>query len=401
MSSAGTLPLLSHPSTWLHRWIYYLAACLMFAGVAVRSILVFQHSPIFINILTWLAVWLLIFIVTAWFDRQLSRLSILLIGLEIYTILQLLQATRTDFFAFLFAVSSMQAMQKFTGKEATLILGLTTLLTFLMLYQPFGIFYALGTAVVFFGGSLFLLVYIGSTRRARFIQGQQQVLVGELEQANRQLESYAQTLQQLAAGHERQRLARELHDSVTQTIFSMTLTTQSALLLFEQDRSQVYAQLERLNQLAQSTLAEMQTLITKLAPEAKGGFVSALQQHLDERQRFDNLSVCLEVQGSQLLTIAEEQSLFRIVQEALNNIIKHATVNQATVRLNLVGQPWLEIADQGIGFDAQRAGTGSQVGLVSMRERAGEIGWSLQVDSAPGKGTRIRIERKTGGEKKS
>ena len=84
------------------------------------------------------------------------------------------------------------------------------------------------------------------------IQEQQQALVSKLEQANRQLESYSQQLQELAAGRERQRLARELHNSVTQTIFSMSITTQSALILLEQDRSQVAAQLDRLDQLAEA-----------------------------------------------------------------------------------------------------------------------------------------------------
>jgi signal transduction histidine kinase len=277
------------------------------------------------------------------------------------------------------------------------MVGLTTLMMFLVLFQPFGILHALALTVVFFGGSVFLVTYIGATRRAQLIQNQQQALVSELEQANRQLESYSQQLQQLAAGRERQRLARELHDSVTQTIFSMTLTTQSALMLLERDRSQVAAQLDRLDQLARSTLSEMQILISKLAPENKGGFISALQQHLDERRRLDNLSVSLDVKGSQPLTTAEEQSLFRIAQEALNNIVKHARVTQAAIRLYLNGQPWLEIEDHGIGFDPQQAKGGGRVGLISMQERAAEIGWNLRVDSSPGNGTRVRVQKDSEG----
>jgi signal transduction histidine kinase len=287
-------------------------------------------------------------------------------------------------------------MHQFTIKEAVIWTGLTTLLTFLSLYQAFGIFYAIAIAVVFFGGSFLLVMYIRATHRASLIQEQQQALVSELELANRQLEAYSQQLQQLAIGRERQRLARELHDSVTQTIFSMTLTTQSALMLLERDRSRVAAQLDRLDQLTRSTLTEMQVLISKLKPEKTGGFVAALRQHLDERSRLDNLSVSLEVDGSLPLTAAEEQSLFRITQEALNNIVKHAGVTRAAVRLHLDAQPWLEIEDRGVGFDPHQAKGSGRVGLVSMQERAAEIGWNLSVDSTPGNGTRVQVRKDSG-----
>jgi signal transduction histidine kinase len=384
-------------STWLHRWVYYLATGFMFAAAALRSILVFQDSPLLSQIAILLAAWPLMFIGNVLFARRLPWLPVLLLGAEILLILYLLLITRADFLAFLFAIPSMQAMQQYTKREGWILVGLTTLLTFLALLKMFGIFYALGIAVVFFGGSVFLITYIGATRRASLIQEQQQALVSELEQANRQLESYAQQLQQLAAGRERQRLARELHDSVTQTIFSMTLTTQSAVLLLEQDRGKVAAQLDRLDLLAHSALAEMQTLISKLAPENTGGFVAALQQHLADRRRLDDLSVSLDVKGSQPLSAAEEQSLLRIAQEALNNVVKHAGVAQAAIRLHLEGQPWLEIEDHGVGFEPAQAGGGGQVGLVSMQERAAEIGWSLRVDASPGKGTRIKVQKDAGG----
>jgi signal transduction histidine kinase len=209
------------------------------------------------------------------------------------------------------------------------------------------------------------------------------------------LEHYSQKVEQLAAGRERQRLARELHDSVTQTIFSMTLTTQSALLLLDRDRQQVAAQLDRLDQLAQGALSEMQLLISELAPEARagGGFLATLQQHLADRQRLDDLSVRLEVEGSQLLNPAEEASLFRIAQEALNNIIKHGQTSEAVLRLHL-GDPFsMEIEDRGAGFDPQQAGGSGRVGLAGMRERAIEIGWALEIESTPGYGTRVRVQK--------
>jgi signal transduction histidine kinase len=118
-----------------------------------------------------------------------------------------------------------------------------------------------------------------------------------------------------------------------------------------------------------------------------------LKQHLADRQRLDGLSVSLEAEGGQPLNPAEAASLFRIAQEALNNIVKHAGVPQAVLRLHLTDPFWMEIEDRGAGFDPQQAGGGGRVGLAGMHERAAEIGWNLRVESAPGAGTRIRVEK--------
>jgi signal transduction histidine kinase len=382
-------------STWLHRSIYYLAASLMFAAAALRSILIYQDSPLFDPILLLLAGWLITFIVSSLVANKSRWLLGFLIGIEVIITMALLLITRTDYFSLLFAIPGMQAAQETSFRVALILIGFFSILTFLSLFQPYGTFIAIAMSVVFFGGSLLLVIYIGSTRRARAIQDRQQALVYELQQANQQLAFYSQHVQQLAAGRERQRLARELHDSVTQTIFSMTLTTQSALLLLERDRKLAADQLERLSYLAQSTLSEMQTLILRLAPEkiAQGGFIAALQQHLVERQRMDNLTVSFVVQGSLPLSPLEEQSLFRIAQEALNNVAKHAGVSQAVLQLHLAEPFSMTIEDQGAGFDLQQIQGDGRLGMVSMRERAAEIGWNLQVDTSPGNGTRIIVQK--------
>ena len=399
MSSSRSIASADRTNTWFHRGIYYLASGFMFAAALLRSVLVFQNSSLLGTVMILSAAWLLAFIGSLLLAGRSRWIPAILIGLEIFLTLALLLTTRQDFFAFLFAIPSMQVRQQYTMKAAVLLTGFTAILTLLSLYQKFGIFYSLAIAVVFFSGSIFLIIYIGSTRRLRLIQDQQQELVMELQQANRKLESYAQQVQQLTSGRERQRLARELHDSVTQTIFSMTLTTQSALLLLEHDPKPLTAQLDRLNLLAHNALNEMQRLITRLAPEEAQGFVPALNQHLAERRRLEALEVNLEVQGNQQFSAMEEQSLFRIVQEALNNVVKHAGVRQATVRLHLEEQPWLEIADEGIGFETKQSMAAGKMGLSNMQERAAGIGWSLQVKSSPGTGTRVRVWKDSMGER--
>jgi signal transduction histidine kinase len=223
--------------------------------------------------------------------------------------------------------------------------------------------------------------------------------MSQLQDSNRQLQAYARQSQVLVVMRERHRLARELHDSVTQTIFTMTLTTQSALLLLDREPGRVEAQLDRLNQLARSALDEIQTLISELRPEeaAEGGLAAAIHRHLSSRYLPESLSVSLEVEGDHLLAPSEEQSLFRIVQEALNNVVKHAQSSQVSIRLHLADPLWIEIADQRRGFDLGSASNNSGVGLAGMWERAAEIGWALQITSSPGAGTRVRVEKKVAG----
>ena len=122
--------------------------------------------------------------------------------------------------------------------------------------------------------------------------------------------------------------------------------------------------------------------------------MSALHRHFDERQRNDGLSVDFQVSGDQRLPLACEEGLYRIIQEALNNIFKHAGVKQAAVRLDLREPPYSAVVeDRGSGFDVNTRDTsGAHIGLAGMAERARAIGGAFSVESAPGAGTRIRVD---------
>ena len=371
----------------------------MFAAAALRAVLVFRTSPVFDQVLILMAAWLLGCTGSTLLGSRRPLVAALLIGVEIAATLALVLVSAADFFVFLFAIPCMQVMQRFNRRGTAAVLGLTTLLTLAALMPARGALFAVGMAVLFFGGTALLVAYIDATRRASRIEAEQRALVADLQQANERLAAYSRQLRDMAAGRERQRLARELHDSVTQTIFSMTLTTQSALLLLDRDRQRVGEQLERLNDLTESTLGQMQTLISRLAPDEAGGgkFVADLKEHLEERRRLENLSVRLEAEGDEGLEPDEEAGLFRIAQEALNNVVKHSQVSEAVLRLHLVEPLWLEIEDRGIGFDTRAAQGTGRLGLEGMRERAAEIGWCLEVQSSPGSGTRVRVEKERHG----
>ncbi len=202
--------------------------------------------------------------------------------------------------------------------------------------------------------------------------------------------------QEAAVLKERNRLARELHDSVTQQLFSITLTTRAARSHLEKNPQRAAAQLERLQETSAAALAEMRALIAQLRPPilSEQGLVTALQQHIASLSRREGLRVELKVTGDERYAAGLEQPLYRIVQEALNNVVKHASASSARVVLELDSRRVrVAVADNGRGFDpADPALTqGRHFGLLSMRERAAEVGGTLTIQSAPGAGTEMTV----------
>jgi signal transduction histidine kinase len=387
---------MNRSADWPYQRIFYLAASLFFVAVFLRSILIYRDTPEFALVLGLLFTWLVLSISEPAISRRWSGyFPIYLIVQTILVFVFLTMPGVPDFFAALLIILSMQAMLFINPKIGALWIGLCALVMALLLAETYKS-EAIALTLVYSAGNVFLGSYALATRRAQAVNMQNQELAQQLEEANRHLQTYSTQLEQLAVARERNRLARELHDSVTQTIFSMTLTTQSAVLLLERDASRVAAQLDRLSQLAQNALGEIQVLISELRPEKTtgAGLVPVLRQYLAGSRFPSTLSISLEVEGEQPLELAEEQNLCRIAQEALNNIVKHAQASQAHVRLHLDEPFWIEIEDQGQGFDLQQAQTKGVVGLASMCERAAEIGWNLQITTAPGAGTRIRVEKK-------
>ncbi|NTV63465.1 MAG: GAF domain-containing protein, partial [Oscillochloris sp.] len=191
------------------------------------------------------------------------------------------------------------------------------------------------------------------------------VLAGTLENAR-----LYRRAQAAAVFEERNRLARELHDSVSQQLFSMTLTAQAARAQLEKNPQRAAAQLERLQETATAALAEMRALIFQLRPPAlrDQGLVAALQQHAQALSRREGLAIALSVVGDDRQARGLEQPLFRIVQEALNNVVKHADARNVTVALEFGSERVLmRVTDDGHGFDpeATPSGQGRHLGMIS------------------------------------
>jgi signal transduction histidine kinase len=206
---------------------------------------------------------------------------------------------------------------------------------------------------------------------------------------------------ELATVRERQRLARELHDAVTQTLFSASLIAEVLPRLWERNPEEARRRLEELRQLTRGALAEMRTLLLELRPATLtetrlGDLLRQLAEAITGRAR---LPVTVEVEGECALPPDVQVALYRIAQEALNNVAKHAGASQATVSLHcLPDQVTLCIADNGCGFDPG-AVSPEHLGLSIMRERAEAVGAALTVRSEIGRGTEVVVEWQ-GGERR-
>ncbi len=201
-------------------------------------------------------------------------------------------------------------------------------------------------------------------------------------------------VRRLAVVDERTRLARDLHDSVTQSLFSASMLAQAAQVLWKRDPERARERLDRAAELCGGALAEMRALIFELRPDAMAeeGLVSALQKHAAARHARDGIQVVILPAQERRLPAACEEAAYRIVREALHNVAKHSQASQVWVRLDFDPEHLrLEVRDDGRGFDlAARSGRG--MGLTSMRERAAQLGGHLAVESALGRGTTIRAE---------
>jgi signal transduction histidine kinase len=194
---------------------------------------------------------------------------------------------------------------------------------------------------------------------------------------------------------ERQRLARDLHDSVIQALYSVTLHAQAASrLLTAGDLATVATYLGALQTTAQEALDEMRLLIFELRPPIleQAGLAAALQARLDTVEGRANLETSLSVEGTIRLAPYVEQMLYRIAQEALNNILKHAHASRIAICLKQARSiVTLEISDDGIGFDPVAARVSGGLGLRGIEERVSQVGGDLALRTAPGAGTRLRV----------
>jgi signal transduction histidine kinase/streptogramin lyase len=203
--------------------------------------------------------------------------------------------------------------------------------------------------------------------------------------------------QQLVVVEERNRLARELHDAVTQTLFSTSLIAEALPALWENDQEEGRELLQELRQLSRGALAEMRTLLLELRPAAlvEASLSDLLRQLGEAVTGRKGVPVAVTAEGEGVIPDEVHVALYRIAQEALNNVVKHAHANQVAVDLRCsMGRSGeiveLCISDDGRGFDPSSVSP-DRLGLSIIRERAQAVGATLKIDSKPGVGTKIVV----------
>ena len=213
-------------------------------------------------------------------------------------------------------------------------------------------------------------------------------------------EALAQHVRDKAAAGERSRLARELHDSVTQALYSVNLHAEAAsLALAAGNESVVATSLQKLQAMTHEAMMDLRMLIFELRPPIleEEGLAAALRSRLVTVEARAGLQSELHVQGEECLPLGVAEELFWIAVEAFNNVLKHANARQVTVDLSFgAGQMRLSIADDGQGFDPEALRSQSGMGLRSIAERVERIGGRLDLSTIPGQGTTVSVEAQIG-----
>ena len=216
------------------------------------------------------------------------------------------------------------------------------------------------------------------------------LMADDLEDKDREAREYENGLRE-----ERNRIARELHDSVSQLLFSAVLNSEAASALVESDPERAKTRIETVRVSATEAQQQMRDLLTELRlSPLLGGLTSALNMFITTFSKREGIDTSFSADGERQLAPNIEREIFRITQEALNNVAKHSQATSATVELAFSsGVVHLSVEDNGVGFDPSHTRQGETgLGLTHMRERAEGLDGKLAIESAPGKGTKITVE---------
>jgi len=300
-----------------------------------------------------------------------------------------------DFFAALFLPLGGQAMFLFPRKTArtwVIVFGVAIVVG---QFIQFGRLEGLSFSFLYLAGLLFIASFSTLMMRANEARIQSDRLLDELQQAHQKLQDYAGQAEELATAKERNRLARELHDSVAQTLYGLTLQAEAAARELNSGQTEmVVEQLHEIRDSAQQTLKETRLLIFELRPPIleNEGLASALRARLESVESRSGLKTQINVQDVGRLPAGVEEGLYGISNEVLNNILKHAHATNVIVSLTKKdNKVVLEISDNGIGFDPASSESQGGLGLKGMKERAEQFGGDLQIQSDKG-GTKVNVE---------
>jgi signal transduction histidine kinase len=375
---------------------FLIVSLAIWASVALRWLFEFAkqnqpHQWLVITVLITYAV-LIVFLPAATKDTE-SRLQIYFGFQTALIVCGMLIYYELDFFALLFIPLGGQAMFLLPRKKANIwIVNFSIAIITAQLIQ-FRYINSFSFTLLYLGGLFAVASFSTLILRTNEARIQSDQLLDELQQAHDQLKEYSGQAEELATAKERNRLARELHDSVAQTLYGLTLQAEAAARELKTGQTDKAAeQLREIRDSAQQSLQETRLLIFELRPPIleQEGLASALRARLESVESRSGLKTQTQLQDVNQLSAGVEAGLYGISNEALNNILKHARATEIKVSLKKdSNKVVLEIQDNGVGFDVNGAAGG--MGLSGMKERAEGFGGDMQIKSGSS-GTIIRVE---------
>ncbi len=334
-------------------------------------------------------------------ESKSRRIANVIIAAQTGLVVALIETTGLGFpFVFLFFILSVTAMLYNPLRPGLLWLGGFILLTGWFFFEQEGLSGGLRAVAIYAGGYLFFGVVTNALAQARLAQRQNILLLGELQAKNRQLEEYAAQVETLAAIEERNRLAREMHDTIGHRLTTAAVQLEGAQRLAASEPERAAAMIGAGRQQVRDALQNLRLTVGRLREpvEIELSLPQALRRLAASFQDATGLAVHLELpEDACQMTSAQRLALYRTAQEGLTNIQRHAAARQAWLRLECAaGRICLQVIDDGCGLPAGRLGAG--FGLAGLRERAAQLDGAVTLSDRPGGGTILAIQLPTEGD---
>jgi signal transduction histidine kinase len=379
----------------------YIATYLLAIGSIIRYLVHFRDDR-FWSIALLLGGYLVLLFLEPFFVRRHRRLTHIYLFVQTAIICTLSLITPiVDFWAVLFCPLVVQVMHNFPQRTGLLMTGIfagiTSVFLLLGLGLEVGLPLILVYGVVFFLFAAFIAMIREAVAARAESQKQQAKLQQEVEQRLQVEEALRLSEMEKAVTDERSRLARELHDSVTQSLYSLTLFTEAARQMAEDAGYEgIERQIGQIGRIGLQALKEMRLLVYELHPPEleREGLIRALRMRLEAVEGRAGVEARVVVDADEFgrLPRSVELGLYRVAQEALNNALKHAAATSVLVHLRKAdGRVELEIVDDGLGFQPEAVRNRGGMGLESIHQRAEGLGGTSTIRSAPGEGTSVKV----------
>jgi len=386
----------SSPSTYPSTFV--IVSFTIWIAVSIRWVIIFiEHSHPYLWLLSTILVvyGILLGLFPLFLEGSSLKVHLYFVVQSVLIMGAMLLFYDLDFFALLFMSLAGQVMFVFPRRTAfgwVIFFGIATVVG---QFIQFGRLEGLSFSFLYLAALFLVASFSNLMLRANEARSQSDRLLDELQQAHRQLQEYAGQAEELATAKERNRLARELHDSVAQTLYGLTLQAEAASRKLNAGQTdEVTDYLHEIRDSSQQTLKETRLLIFELRPPTleKEGLVPALRARLESVESRSGLKTQINLKEVGRLRNGIESGLYGISNEVLNNVLKHAHASEVRITLEKkYNKIILEIGDNGVGFELASAEVHGGLGLKGIKERAEQIGGDLQIRSGE-RGTQVIVE---------